>query len=104
MPLSSLPKGCTATRSSSHIRHLASLGGNLAREANHLYMLSVRRESLSSKKRSLEGRLREINQQLKGIEDDARATEKQYSHCLGRRKKEKPNGNGRSVKAVALKF
>jgi len=102
MPIPNLPKGCTSTAGVSHIRHLASLGGNLAREANHIYMLSVRRESLASKKRSLEGRLKEIDDQLRAIEANLRVSERKHSHLLGRRKKEK--GNGREVRSVALKF
>ena len=106
-----LPRGCTRSRGQADVRHLRSLGGDLAQQANRLYMLTVRRESLVNKKTSLELRLREITTQLREIEADIRESETVYKGVLGRqrcRTKKNPRkgagGNGRGLKTVPLKF
>lgn len=74
----SLLRGCASIRGVSDVPHIRSIGGLLAKEANRLYMLTVRRESLLNKRRSLEVRLKEIQDQLREIEEDVRETQRKY--------------------------
>lgn len=110
-----LPSGCAAIRGSSDIRRLTNLGGDLARQANRLYMLTVRRESLVNKKNTLEYRLKEIKQKLRQIEKEMNASEAEYRGGLGkkvRRKNGKKNGRanqheeraGRKTKTRRLSY
>lgn len=69
-------RGCTRTRGQTDIPHLHSLGGNMARRANQLYMLTVRRESLVNKKNSLEQRLEDIRVQIKEIDSQMKSIPK----------------------------
>lgn len=103
-----IQKGCASIKGTSRIRHLASLGGELAHEANRLYMLTVKRESLTNKKHSLENRLREINRVLKEIEAETKMSNKKYI-CLsgkaGPRRSRTKSDNGNSHgKAFSMKY
>jgi len=99
-----LPKGCSSSRGASDIRHTSSQGGGLAKQTNRLYMLNVRRESLMNKRRTLEFRLNEIKDQLKEIETDIRATEKQYRKLQGNElHKRGENRNRSGAKVMAIK-
>lgn len=103
-----IQKGCASIKGASRIKHLTSLGGELANEANRLYMLTVKRESLTNKKRSLENRLREINRVLKEIEVETAVSNKKYSRLSGKaipRRDRLRSGNGDSpLKAFAMKY
>lgn len=113
MPIpTKLPKGCISTRGVPDIRYVRSQGTGLTQQANRLYMLTVKRESLMNKRRSLEVRLKEIKGQLETIERDTRATEKQFGKLKGngaRRKRfdegmVEGRGNGRELKKMPLQF
>lgn len=103
-----IQKGCASIKGTSRIRHLASLGGELAHEANRLYMLTVKRESLTNKKRSLENRLREINRVLKEIESETEVSNKKYMRLSGkaapRRGRSKSGNGGSPLKAFSMKY
>lgn len=103
-----IQKGCASIKGTSRIRHLASLGGELAHEANRLYMLTVKRESLTNKKRSIENRLREINRVLKEIEAETEVSNKKYVRLSGktamRRGRAKSDNGGSSHKAFSMKY
>ena len=109
MPISQkLPRGCTSSRGASDIRHVSCRRGDLANQANRLYMLTVRRESLLSKKQSMEERLKDINRLLDGIDADFKETEK----ILARLKKGpsqesktiEHSENGKRLKKMPLHF
>ncbi|OGQ39893.1 MAG: hypothetical protein A3I69_07305 [Deltaproteobacteria bacterium RIFCSPLOWO2_02_FULL_40_36] len=106
--LGRIQKGCASIKGTSRIRHLASLGGELAHEANRLYMLTVKRESLTNKKRSLENRLKEINRVLKEIEAETDVSNKKYMRLSGkttpRQSRLKSGNRGSSLKAFSMKY
>ena len=107
MPLqSSLPKGSTAIRGASDVPHIRSLGGQAANQANQIYMFTVRRESLLSKRASLKVRLAEIDQQLRGLEASIRETEGKYRKNFKTRRRGRAGeaGNGGSHHKMTLKF
>lgn len=107
MPLqSSLPKGSAGIRGSSDVPHIRSVGGQAANQANRLYMFTVRRESLISKKQSLKVRLAEIDQQLRGLEASIRETEGKYRKNFKprRRKPAGEEGNGGQNRKMRLKY
>ncbi|MDI6807472.1 MAG: hypothetical protein QME66_00615 [Candidatus Eisenbacteria bacterium] len=91
---------------------MSSRRASLVQETNRLYMLSVRHESLMNKRSAMALRLKEINEQLKGIETDIGATDKQYRKLQGnsshkrnsKRAQMSGRNNGRSVRAVPFKF
>lgn len=89
-----LPRGAAASRGVSSVRHLASLGGQLAQKTNQLYMLTVRRESFKNKRDAILNRLKEVEGQLKGIEKDLRTTEQEYQQL---KKKNRSKNGGRTV-------
>ncbi|MBI2060281.1 MAG: hypothetical protein HYT87_10970 [Nitrospirae bacterium] len=103
------PRGSTATRGVSAIAHFA-IGGGVAQQANRLYILTVRRESMIKKMRSLEAQLAQIKDQLQGIERDIGDTERKYSGLVGPRARrmgrvsKRSHDNGRRVNTVSLKF
>lgn len=103
-----IQKGCASIKGTSRIRHLASLGGELAHETNRLYMLTVKRESLINKKRSLENRLKEINRVLKEIETETDISNKKYMRLSGRaatRRGRAKSDHGESpLKAFSMKY
>ncbi|MBI2067699.1 MAG: hypothetical protein HYT77_06785 [Deltaproteobacteria bacterium] len=104
-----LPRGCPTIRGASDIVHLKSLGGPSAQQANRMYMLTVRRESLMSKRQSLVQRIHDIDTQLKGIEKDLRAFEMMYRNVLKLPRSKKMGaaltGAGRKeAKRMSLKF
>jgi hypothetical protein len=70
-----LPKGCTSIRGSSNIAQVSSKPGRLVTQANRIYMLRVKQDSLVNKRNSLTARLKEIDRHLEAIEADVRETE-----------------------------
>lgn len=103
-----IQKGCASIKGTSRIRHLASLGGELAHEANRLYMLTVKRESLINKKRSLENRLKEINRVLMEIAAETEVSNKKYMRLSGRaaprRSRSKSDNGGSPRKVFSMKY
>lgn len=108
-----LPKGCASSRGSSHVRHVRSLGGELARHANNLYMATVKHESLMNKRRSLEVRLSEIDAQLAEIRKDIREAQGEYDTVNPAKKKARRrslararrcHGNGVAQKKMHLTY
>lgn len=103
-----LPKGCTSSRGVSGIRHVGDRSGGLTTQANRLYMLTMRRESLLNKKQSLERRLKDINELLIGIEVDLQETEKIFAQLKAGpkhgSKTEEEAGNGKRLRKMPLHF
>ncbi|MBI2336719.1 MAG: hypothetical protein HYU97_08165 [Deltaproteobacteria bacterium] len=101
-------RGCASIKGTSRIKHLASLGGELAHEANRLYMLTVKRESMVNKKRSIETRLKEINKVLKEIEVETDISSKKYSLLSGthtpRRSRAKTHDEATSAQTTSTKM
>lgn len=104
--LTSLPKGCTTAKGATNIVHPTSRGEGLSQQANRLYMLTVRRESLLNKKQTLETQLKGLTTQLKNVETEIFAIEKRYGKIIrknsGRRMKFKTDDH--AVKKVSLKY
>lgn len=106
-----LPKGCPSIRGGSDIRRYGSSGSRLTQQANRLYMLTIKRESVMTKKQTLESRLKELSQQLQGIEADIQATERAYKRGNLNGSLQKAAGrtagataDGRAVKKIRLQF
>lgn len=87
-----LPRGSAAIRGGSSVRHLASVGGQLAQKTNHLYMLTIRRESFVNKRNSILDRLKEIKGQLERIDKDMRATDQECRRLRGHDRPKKGRG------------
>lgn len=115
MPVPShLPKGCSATRGTADVPHI-SVHGSLTQAANRLYMLNVRRVSLTNKKKATATRLEELTTQLRAIETELRAIEKKYGSLKGNRgllrqgrmrvgESRSDGGNGTAKKPMRLKY
>lgn len=103
-----LPRGCTSSRGASDIRHVSYRRGDLANQANRLYMLTIRRESLLGKKESLQERLKDINGLLKGIDADLKETEKIFAKTKKTQSRKsgevQDSGNGKRLKKMPLHF
>lgn len=106
MPMTNnLPKGCCAMRGSSDIARTPARGGGRAHQTNKLYILNVRRESLTNKKHTLENQLKAIRGQLRGLDADIQETEKKYKKLKGKRRLASGNdSNGHAVKRMRLKY
>lgn len=91
-----LPRGCAAARGASDIPHMSTTGGHAGQQANRLYMLHARRESLVNKRDAMKARLKEVLGQLKGLEADLRRTQTSYNKLVRRNRK----GNGRGDRAA----
>lgn len=106
MPMmNNLPKGCCAMRGSSDIARTPARGGGRAHQTNKLYMLNVRRESLTNKKHTLETQLKAIRGQLRGLDADIQETERNYKKLKGKnRRSPVTDGNGHAVKRMRLKY
>lgn len=115
MPVPSiLPKGCSVTRGVADAPHI-SQHGSLTQAANRMYMLNVRRVSLSNKRKATAARLEELTNQLRAIEIELSAIEKKYGGLKGnrgllrqrrmKRGASRPHeGNGPVKKPMALKY